>query len=801
MPWERDEADDRLTAVVIFAEAPYGPFDYLVPEALRESIAAGKRVRVPLGRGDRPTMGYCVAVRRAGEIKRDMASGSSPSPRSLKAMLTVVDANPLLPPSLIELTRWMADYYLCPWGLTIEGAVPAGVRDSASAPTPTWYALASDCQTRRSQMRLTPTQNRILDLVAGSTEMLTLSRLRESAGCTASPVKTLVSKGLLELRHERPAASATCSGHSPQASPWRLNEAQAKAVETIRESRARQQHAAMVLHGVTGSGKTEVYIRAIEETVAEGKQAIVLVPEISLTGQTRDRFLERFSRVAVLHSQLTDAERRKHWQRIAAGEVDVVVGARSAIFAPVPKLGLIVIDEEHDSSFKQDTAPRYHARDVARHRAEYENIPVILGSATPSLETWYEVQNGKYTLLSLPDRVSNQALPDVLLVDLRDARRAAGGQGAISRPLHDAMKEALAEGGQIILLMNRRGFSTNIQCPACGHAVRCPDCDVALTLHLSDGTIPPARGGGPPRQRPPMRGSIALCHQCNYQISAPSRCPECAFEGIRFAGMGTQRLEQEVRSLFPNTSLLRVDSDTMRQPGSHERAFAQFRAGEVRIMLGTQMIAKGLDFPNVTVVGVINADTALHMPDFRASERTFQLVTQVAGRSGRSHRGGRVIVQTFTPDHAAIQRAADHDFLRFAADELTHRQQFHFPPYSDLVRWIARGEIASQVLALADSFVASVRRHARNPDVAPPAPAPAQTPAIATSPSSVDTGPRILGPAPCPFPKIRGRYRYHVLLCGPKDGNIRELVRRAVAELQPPTGVQFQVDVGPWDMM
>lgn len=785
LPWQRDEANDRLVAVVLFADAPYGPFDYAIPETLVHTIAPGKRVRVPLGRGDRQVIGYCVEVHRAGE--------RGIHPRDLKELQSVLDAAPLLPPSLLELTRWMADQYLCPWGTTIEGAIPAGVRDRVSAPPPTWYTLADDWQARRGALRLTTVQTRVLEILAACGEMLTMPRLREAAGCTASPIKSLVSKGLIEIRHERPDPSASPSGNARKFVRLQLNAAQHQAVEAIGQARTHGQHQAILLHGVTGSGKTEVYIRAIEEAVAQGKQAIVLVPEISLTAQTRDRFLERFARVAVLHSQLTDAERRKHWQRIAAGDVDVVVGARSAIFAPTPRLGLIVIDEEHDSSFKQDTVPRYHARDVARHRAEHEKIPVILGSATPALETWYEVQAGNFSLISLPERVSNQVLPEVLLVDLRDARRASGAQGAISRPLHEAMKEALADGGQIILLMNRRGFSTNIQCPACGHAVLCPDCDVALTSHLDEQALATSQERATARNRPPARGSIALCHQCNYRISAPNRCPKCAFEGIRFAGMGTQRLEQEVRVLFPQTSLLRVDSDTMRQPGSHERAFASFRSGEVRIMLGTQMIAKGLDFPNVTVVGVINADTALHMPDFRAAERTFQLVTQVAGRSGRSDRGGRVIVQTFTPDHTAIQRAADHDFLGFAAEELAHRQQFNFPPYSELVRWIARGEVAKQVLALADSFVAAIRRH-DSTRVARTATTDADQPVP-------DPSIRILGPAPCPFPKIRGRYRYHVLLCGPRDGSTREVVRRAIAELQPPSGVQFQIDVGPWDMM
>ena len=338
------------------------------------------------------------------------------------------------------------------------------------------------------------------------------------------------------------------------------------------------------MHGVTGSGKTEVYIRAIEEVVRCGRQAIVLVPEISLTPQTKQRFRSRFERVAVLHSHLTAPERNWHWQRIARGDVEVVVGARSAVFAPVPQLGLIVIDEEHDASFKQDSTPRYHAREVATMRAQQSQVPLVLGSATPALESYHRATSGEYSLVELPNRVLDRPLPHVDTLDLRIEFRDRRGRGAISRQLHQAISESLGEGGQVILLLNRRGFSTQIQCPACGHVVECPHCDIALTHHRD--------------------GEHALCHYCDYEISTPTHCPECNFDGIHFRGLGTQRLEMEVRQRFPGVECLRMDSDTMRKPGSHEAAFARFRKGEVKILLGTQMIAKGLDFPNVTVVGV-----------------------------------------------------------------------------------------------------------------------------------------------------------------------------------------------------
>ena len=513
------------------------------------------------------------------------------------------------------------------------------------------------------------------------------------------------------------------------------------------------------MHGVTGSGKTEVYIQAIQEVIRFGRQAIVLVPEISLTPQTRQRFRERFDSVAVLHSHLSGAERHWHWQQIALGKVQVVVGARSAVFAPTPNLGLIAIDEEHDASFKQDSVPRYHARQVALERTRAAGVPLVLGSATPSLESWYAAQQGEYKLLDLPTRVLDRPLPDVAAIDLRTEFRNRQSRGAVSRQLHMAMREALEAGGQIILLLNRRGFSTSIQCPACGHVVRCPDCDIALTHH--------------------RQGDKAICHFCDFETSAPPVCPECDFVGIRYSGLGTQRLEAEVRSRFPNVPCLRMDSDTMQKPGSHEEALARFRSGDVRILLGTQMIAKGLDFPDVTLVGVINADTALHFPDFRAAERTFNLVTQVAGRTGRSEKGGRVLVQTFSPEHPAIQAAMRHDYEAFARQELPTRQQYGYPPLTSMIRLIVRGpaETASEQFAeqMADILRTTAERR----------------------PFEF----RVLGPAPAPIAKLRGKFRFHTLLLSPDIDRLRALVREATAELKPPHEVQWIADVDPLDML
>ncbi len=513
------------------------------------------------------------------------------------------------------------------------------------------------------------------------------------------------------------------------------------------------------MHGVTGSGKTEVYIQAIQEVLRFGRQAIVLVPEISLTPQTEARFRSRFGDVALLHSHLTDAQRRRYWEQIADGRVSLVVGARSAIFAPTPNLGIIVLDEEHESSFKQDSAPRYNARDVALERARAEKIPLVLGSATPSLESWHRAQSGQFRLISLPSRVNDRPLPSVATIDLRNEYRDRRSRGAISRQLYLAMDATLKDEGQIILLLNRRGYSTHIQCPACGMVLECPHCAIALTHHWQQ--------------------QIALCHYCDYQVKAPAVCPECSFEGIRYAGFGTQRLEAEVKARFPQHTCLRMDTDAMQKPGSHAQAFERFRAGEVRILVGTQMIAKGLDFPNVTLVGVINADTALHLPDFRAAERTFQLVTQVAGRTGRGDRGGRVLVQTFSPDHPAIAAAVRHDYNAFAAVELPIRESLGYPPFGSMVRLVVRGPAEVTTGQFADEVARRLR----------------------TTLDEAQCTARILGPAPAPIAKLRGHFRFQIQIQAGDGPSLRQAVRTATTDLKPPAEVLWMADIDPLDML
>ena len=571
---------------------------------------------------------------------------------------------------MLELTRWIAERYLCPWGVVLQSVVPAGVKKQAGTRMITCYQIAPDVEKRADVARLPAKQRALVQALLDAGQPMNVDELTAAANCGTSPLQTLRKKGLIQAVRRRSEPAPTDIGEISRQSDLTLNHEQQQALRTIVGSLRSGQHQTFLLHGVTGSGKTEIYIQAIREVVGYGRQAIVLVPEISLTPQTIRRFRSRFDSVAVLHSHLADAERHWQWQQIAGGVVQVVVGARSAVFAPAPQLGLIVIDEEHESTFKQESAPRYHTREVARERARMAGIPLVLGTATPTLESWLRIRQKKDTLISLSKRIGNLPMPPVVTVDVRNDPHITKG-AAIGRALAANIRTALEDRGQVILFLNVRGYTPVLWCRGCGQAVKCPHCDVSLTWHKSR--------------------NIALCHSCEYNVIPPTHCPTCGAAGVRSLGIGTQRLEQEVRNRFPKYRVLRMDSDSMKKPGSHDEALQQFGAGDVQILLGTQMIAKGLDFPNVTLVGVIDADTILHQPDLRASERTFQLIAQVAGRTGRSDRGGRVLVQTSSPGEPAIVQAAEHDFIAFAEQELQHRKDRRVPPFEHLARVILRG--------------------------------------------------------------------------------------------------------------
>jgi primosomal protein N' (replication factor Y) (superfamily II helicase) len=745
-PWEADDAGQQRVATVVFPTGPAQDFDYLVPDALRGSVEPGRRVRAPFGRSDRPVVGYCV------KVEDRPASG-----RRLKPLAAVVDPHRLLSPSLMRLAAWLVEHYLATWGQVLETIVPSGVRVQAGTREVTFLRLSAEAQARLDELKLPKKQAEIVAWLAARREPAPAPDVLAYVPCTPGPLNALRDKGLVLAEKRRVGKFAAEPPRPPTEDHFAPNPDQLAALDAILSALRAGRHETLLLHGVTGSGKTEVYIHAIQEVVRYGRQAIVLVPEISLTPQTQARFVARFGRVAVLHSHMSDVERHRQWERIARGEVAVVVGARSAVFAPTPHLGLIVLDEEHEASFKQDKAPRYHARDVALERARAEGVPLVLGSATPSLESYHRAQRGQFRLLRMPRRVFDRPLPDVATIDLRGEPRLA--QGAISRPLAAAMDMALADDGQVILLLNRRGFSTHIQCPACGQVVRCPHCEIALTHH--------------------RHGETALCHYCDYQMPTPTACPGCQYAGIRFSGLGTQKLEAEVRGRFPAHPCLRMDADAMQKHGSHERALEKFRLGEVRILLGTQMIAKGLDFPGVTLVGVINADTALHLPDFRAAERTIQLLVQVAGRTGRGDRGGRVLVQTFSPDHAAIQAAVRHDYEGFARQELPIREALSYPPAASLVRLVVRGPAE-----------ATAREYARH-----------IAELLKTELDAAGETGRVLGPAPAPLARLRGNYRFQIQIHGADGEQLRNAIRAATQSLKPLDDIVWTADVDPLDML
>jgi primosomal protein N' (replication factor Y) len=738
-----------LFAEIVFDRPLDHAYSYAVPDDLRSQVAVGKRVLAPFGRGDKPTVGYCVGL---NETAPD---------RPVKDVLRVLDDEALLTESLMRLTRWMADYYLCGWGQVLNAVIPAGAREKAGTKTTTYLEAVPDADLPQPPPKLSAKQADALDHLRSVGRALELRQLMRLAKCGSAPLEALVEKGYARRVVKRVDRFADSSEDAATADgPIVLNADQEAVWAPVEQALRRDGFQAFLLHGVTGSGKTEIYLRAIEEVLRQGKEALVLVPEISLTPQTIARFKGRCGEVAVLHSHLGNAERGGHWRRVKAGQVQVIVGARSAVFAPSHNLGLIVIDEEHEHTFKQESTPRYHARDVAVMRARLENIPILMGSATPSLESWHNAQRGQYTLLSLPSRVLDRPLPQVALIDLRHEQPGRVRFSALSPSLERAMHGALCDGGQVMLLLNRRGYSTHVHCPGCGYVEGCRFCDLSLTYH---------------QQR-----DVMLCHYCGYEQAPPERCPQCGGPAVRYQGLGTEKLQAEIEEKFPNYVVRRMDSDTMKRPGSHARVLSAFRDGQIHILLGTQMIAKGLDFPNVTLVGVVNADVGLHLPDFRAGERTFQLLSQVAGRTGRGPRGGRVLVQTFNPEQPCIALAAGHDYLRFADQELAQRRAHNYPPYQRLARVIIRGHDQQEAADFSERVAAAfqgAKSHLSGGDV------------------------RLLGPAEAPVFRLKGYFRFHFQLQSPSPATLHQVLRSVLPTLRSPAGVELTVDVDPFNML
>ncbi|MBU4477838.1 MAG: primosomal protein N' [Candidatus Omnitrophica bacterium] len=615
--------------------------------------------------------------------------GSTDIPRT-RDIREVIDTEPLLSEEMLKLTRWIADYYFCSWGEAIEAAV-------------------------------------------------------------AGPFK----KGKTSLRVRKSALTLRESGSELKSADMTLNAHQDKALLRILPYIQEEKFKTFLLHGITASGKTEVYFAAIEAVLQRNKSALVFVPEIALTPQTVQRFTQKFGRdkVSVIHSRLNNSEKFVEWQRIKNGEAKIVVGPRSAIFSPLRDIGLIVVDEEHEHSYKQEDVPRYHLVQAAIKRAEISRAVVILGSATPLLESMYCAEQGEYELIELPERIKGLDLPPVQVVDMSMQRRVGKRPALISKVLEDNIVRCIKNKEQVILFLNRRGFSTFVHCPKCGYVVHCPRCNIALVYHFDRKEL--------------------VCHHCHYHGTVAQLCPECRSGYIQYFGTGTQKVESELHRLFPGARIARMDSDALQKKTAHFEIFDAFKAHEIDIMIGTQMLAKGLDFPNVTLVGVISADVTLNLPDFRASERTFSLLTQVAGRTGRGAVAGKVIIQTYTPKNYAIQCAITHDYNAFYKQEMVFREQLSLPPYAHMVSIVLRSKEEAAAAAAAEDLAKALHRHNKGPLVS------------------------IMDASPLPISKLRGYFRWAVVIKSRDVLKANKLLAAVFAQWRPAAKVKVAVDVDP----
>jgi len=803
------------------------PFTYAVPRRLSRQAQPGSRVLVPFRR--RRVVGWVVERLRRTEVD------------GVKEIEAVLDPADAIEPHLMALARWVADYYCCPLPDSLRLVLPpAGTKPVARV-----IRAAPGVDAERLAGR--PMCARLYDLVVHSSEGIGLEALRRRAAAAGIPrdgvaaaVEWLRRRGFIEESAEvrSPAvgpkvaqvvalgwpreqaetllielaekprsrgraavlravlegleglsavALARAAGASPTAvasliaagvlrreqrsvgrSPWdpdteepaapvRLTREQATALDHLLDAVREGRPEVLLLHGVTASGKTEVFLQAIEAALASGRQAIALVPEISLTAQAMTIFRGRFGdRIALLHSALSPGERYDEWQRVRDGRAQVVLGARSAVFAPSRDPGLIVIDEEHEPSYKQEHAPRYHAREVAIKRAELAGCPVLLASATPSLESYHAASTGRYHLLSLPERIEGRPLPAVNVVDLR---RWQTPRGLFSPQLCQAMIERVERGEQTILFLNRRGFATFMLCTLCGHSFRCPQCEVALSFHRRERRL--------------------RCHHCDYSEAVPTTCPKCGGAALRHKGRGTERVEDELARVCPKARASRLDRDTTARKGAHVRIFRDFRDARSDILVGTQMVAKGFDFPGVTLVGVISADTALNFPDFRAAERTFQLLTQVAGRAGRREVPGEVLVQTYDPDHYSVRAAADHDYQTFYDNEIESRREVGYPPFRRLAHVVASSPEEERAERAISEFKEACRAVLEEHGL------------------EVE----IVGPAAAPLARLKGRYRWHLLLRSPEHDQIRQAVAGTREHFREPRQVTLTIDIDPVSLL
>lgn len=724
-------------------------FDYRIPAALAGQVHIGSRVRVPFGRT--MAQGYVVGL----------ADASKFDPARLKEIGEVVGKKPLLGDNILELTRWMGRYYCCPVELCVKCALPEVVRKGQISWKERQYAKPVKIAPAdlAKMLKRAPKQARVLQVLAETGGMF-VAKLAQRAGTDAGTIKRMAGKGLVELTEHVEERDPFGGEIFLPTEPLQLTPDQQAALDVCCVAIDEPQKPVLI-HGVTGSGKTEIYLQAIEHALRQGKDSIVLVPEISLTPQTVERFRARFPKqqITVLHSHLSAGERHDQWHKIHDGESHIVIGARSAVFAPVQALGLIVVDEEHETSYKQEEAPRYNARDLAVMRGKLEGAAVVLGSATPSLESFYNARRGRYTLATLPQRIDHRQMPVMRLVDMRREVIRAKGLYVLSHRLRAAIQARLDQSEQVILFLNRRGYATHLFCPKCGYVAHCPNCSVTVTYH--------------------RKAEQLVCHLCGYTAGVPKVCPEptCKDPAIRYAGMGTEKVEAAIQKAFPKARVQRMDSDMMTRKTLYREILGAFRVGKIDILIGTQMIAKGLHFPNVTLVGIIHADMALHLPDFRAAERTFQLLVQVAGRAGRGDVEGEVVVQSFTPFHPAMQFARQHDFTGFYEQEIEARRELRYPPFSRVVLVTVRSRSENKAKFVAEAVAKKLRQE------------------VAGLPVLLG------GPTPAPLARVQNRYRFQIMLRSEQIMKLTEAVSQVLAATRPPDDVQVGVDVDPVSLL
>lgn len=726
--------------------------DYSVPQQFEAAMQPGIRVAVPIGYRDRIVEGMVIGTAEESEYE------------NLKELYKILGDKPVCAPWIIKLCLWVSRKYFCSFYQALRLAMPPGISRGASEKVAQYAFLnisrneAFD-EVERLKAKNAAAQARILEKLIMVESMPVARLVKEKIGDRTS-VKALANKGFVRIETERIERQAYIAEKYEKTVAYTPTEEQKTVIDYLYECIDDERHEKILLRGVTGSGKTEVFLQAIERVIEKGKNAIMLVPEISLTPQMVQRFVGRFgNRVAVIHSALSEGERLDQWNKIKRGEVCVVVGARSAIFAPFDNIGIIILDEEHETSYKSETSPRYHAIDIAAKRAETESSVLLLASATPSVCEYYGAKSGKYRLFEMTKRYNDGAMPRVDIVDMRGELFNLHNHSPISIKLQSEIRKNLESGQKTILFLNRRGYSTFVSCRQCGEVIKCPECDIALTYH--------------------KRVDSLSCHYCGYTQRNVTVCPFCGSKYIKYFGTGTQRIEEELKNLFPTARVLRMDTDTTSQKGGHERILDKFANGEADILLGTQMVTKGLDFHDVTLVGVLAADTALAVDDFRANERSFSLFTQVCGRAGRGELAGRAVIQTYQPGNTTIQFAKQQDYPAFYENEIIQRKRLNYPPFCDIICIMVTGEDEDRVARRTEDVAEKLKEDAR----------------------SISDIIAVIGPVPAPIAKIRNNYRYRIIMKCFDTSVVNESLREVYEVWERiHSGEHLSIDINPNNM-